>query len=62
MPLDLDAVGSTGAPVERSWSSKDSLLYAVAVGAGTNPLEELDFTTENSRDVQQHALPTYGVK
>ena len=61
MPLDLDAVGSIGAAVERSWTSNDALLYAVAVGAGTNPFEELSFTTENSRDVPQQTLPTYGV-
>ena len=31
-------------PVEVSWTSKDALLYAVGIGAGT---EELAFTTEN---------------
>jgi acyl dehydratase len=61
MPLNLDAIGSVGEPVERSWNSKDALLYAVAVGAGTDPLTELEFTTENSRDVTQRALPTMGV-
>ena len=49
-------------PVERSWTSKDSLLYAVGVGAGTDdPLTELEFTTENSQDVDQQVLPTMAV-
>jgi acyl dehydratase len=62
MPLELSAIGSEGAPVERSWTSKDALLYAVAVGAGyPDPLQELAFTTENSREVDQQVLPTYGV-
>ncbi len=48
---------------ERSWNSKDSLLYALGVGAGaTDPTGfELEFTTENSRDVTQRALPTMAV-
>jgi acyl dehydratase len=62
MPLNLDAIGTVGDPVERSWTSKDALLYAVGVGAGLpDPLQELAFTTENSRGVEQQVLPTYGV-
>ena len=38
--------------------SKDALLYAVGVGAGTG---ELAFTTENSADVTQAVLPTFAV-
>ena len=52
MPINPDAVGSTSDPIERSWHSKDALLYAVGVGAGAiDPLApgELPFTTENSR-------------
>jgi acyl dehydratase len=55
MPINPDAVGSKGESTPRSWSSKDSLLYAIGVGAGT---EELAFTTENSMDIAQRALPT----
>ena len=40
MAIDPSAVGATGGPVERSWTSKDCLLYALGVGAG---LEELEF-------------------
>lgn len=58
MPIDPNAVGTTSDPVERSWTSKDCLLYAVGVGAGT---EELAFTTENSHGVEQQVLPTYAV-
>jgi acyl dehydratase len=62
MPLNLDAVGTVGEPAERSWTSKDALLYALAVGAGyPDPLAELAFTTENSREVTQQVLPTFAV-
>src|SRR3954452_530586 len=58
MPINPDAVGSVSEPAERSWDSKDCLLYAVGVGAGT---DELAFTTENSIDVDQRVLPTMAV-
>jgi len=62
MPLNHSLVGVQGEPAERSWTSKDALLYAIGVGAGLgNPLEELQFTTENSAGVPQQVLPTYGV-
>jgi acyl dehydratase len=61
MGLNLDAVGSTSDPAERSWTSKDALLYALGVGAGAlDPTGfELDLTTENSAGVQQRVLPTF---
>jgi acyl dehydratase len=61
MPLNPDAVGSTTEPVERTWTSTDCLLYALGVGAGAaDPFSfELDYTTENSVDVQQRVLPTF---
>ena len=58
MPLNMDAVGRTFGPSETSWSSKDTLLYALGVGAG---IDDLAFTTENSHDVPQQVLPTYAV-
>src|SRR5215468_6097953 len=58
MPINPKAVGSTGHPSRRSWTSKDALLYAVGVGAGTS---ELAFTTENTKDLQQRVLPTFAV-
>jgi acyl dehydratase len=55
-------VGVPGEPAERSWDSKDALLYAVGVGAGLgDPLQELEFTTENSEGIEQKVLPTYAV-
>ncbi len=61
MPINPDAVGATGT-AERSWTSRDALLYAVGVGAGADdPLKELQFTTENSHDVEQQVLPSFAV-
>jgi acyl dehydratase len=64
MPINPDAVNvEAGPPSERSWTSKDALLYAVGVGAGSiDPTGfELEFTTENSKDVPQRVLPTFSV-
>lgn len=63
MPIHPDAVGARGETGTRSWNSKDALLYALGVGAGTlDPVNaELEFTTENSKDVKQRVLPTMPV-
>jgi acyl dehydratase len=62
MALDHSLVGVPGEPQDRSWDSKDALLYAVGVGAGLgDPLRELAFTTENCQGIEQQVLPTYGV-
>lgn len=58
MPINPEAVGEVGTPTKRSWTSKDALLYAVGVGAGT---DELQFTTENTKDLPQKVLPTFAV-
>lgn len=43
-----------------SWDRQRAMLYAVGVGAGlTNPLEELQFTTENTQGVEQQVIPTF---
>jgi acyl dehydratase len=58
--LNLSAVGVESAPVERSWTSSDVLLYALGVGAGQeDPLAELEFTTENTAGTPLRPLPTY---
>jgi acyl dehydratase len=45
-----------------SWDSDKALLYAVGVGAGlADPLQELQFTTENTPGVAQQVLPTFMV-
>ena len=62
MWLDHSLVGVPSEPQERSWHSKDALLYAVGVGAGLgDPLQELEFTTENCEGIEQKVLPTYAV-
>ena len=60
MPINPEAVGNTSEPAGLTWSSSDSLLYALGVGAGmTDPTGfELEFTTENTKDTPQTALPT----
>ncbi len=62
MPLDHSLIGVESEPAERSWDSTDAILYALGVGAALgNPLQELEFTTENSDGVEQKVLPTFGV-
>jgi acyl dehydratase len=63
MPMNLDSVGAVSEPGQRSWTSKDALLYALGVGAGqTDPTGfELEFTTENSQNIPQRVLPTFPV-
>ena len=58
MPIDPSAVGARSEPTEHSWGSKDAILYALGVGAGT---DELAFTTENTSDTPQRVLPTMAV-
>lgn len=58
MPINPEAVGAKGKPVRHSWNSKDALLYALGVGAG---VDELAFTTENTKDLPQRVLPTFAV-
>jgi acyl dehydratase len=58
MPINPDAVGTKGDPTDHSWDSKDAILYALGVGAGTS---ELAFTTENTTDTPQRVLPTMAV-
>ena len=63
MPINPDAVGTLSDPQVSEWSSKDSLLYAVGVGAGQNPTDprDLPFVTENSNGIEPRALPTQAV-
>ena len=62
MTLNLTAAGTEWHAGERQWTSTDAILYALGVGAGAqDPLGELEFTTENSHDVDQKVLPTFAV-
>ena len=58
MPLNHDGVGARGEPGERTWDSKDAIVYALGVGCG---VDDLQFTTENTQGVDQRVLPTMGV-
>jgi acyl dehydratase len=58
MPINPDAVGTKTDPMTISWDSKDALLYAVGIGAGT---DELAYTTENTTGVPQQVFPTFPV-
>jgi acyl dehydratase len=58
MPIDPTAIGATTEPQLFEWTDRDTMLYALGVGAGT---DDLAFTTENSHDISQQVLPTYAV-
>ncbi len=58
MPLNPDAVGAVGDVRTLSWNSKDALLYAVGIGAGQ---DDLQFSTENTKDMKQVVYPTFAV-
>jgi acyl dehydratase len=60
--LKQDIVGNVTGPWERSWTGTDTLLYSVGVGAGqADPTAELQFTTENSHEVTQQAIPSFAI-
>ncbi|MGW0803563.1 MaoC/PaaZ C-terminal domain-containing protein [Nonomuraea sp. NPDC002799] len=54
MPLDHNLIGAEGPAHERTWTAKDTMLYALGVGAG---IDELEFATEK----RQRVLPTFAV-
>src|SRR3984893_13514910 len=58
MAIDPKAVGATTEPMLFEWTDRDTLLYALGVGAG---LDDLSFTTETSHGIDQQVLPTYAV-
>jgi acyl dehydratase len=58
MPIDPNAIGRKSEPQLYEWTDRETLLYALGVGAGT---ADLAFTTENSHDIDQQVLPTYAV-
>jgi acyl dehydratase len=58
MAIDPSAIGAATEPTLFEWTDRDTLLYALGVGAGLN---DLSFTTENSHDIRQQVLPTYAV-
>ncbi len=58
MAIDPNAIGATTEPMLFEWTDRDTMLYALGVGAG---IDDLSFTTENSHEVTLQALPTYAV-
>jgi len=58
MAIDPTAIGTTAEPRTYEWTDRDTMLYALGVGAGTG---DLAFTTENSHEVAQQVLPTFAV-
>lgn len=43
-----------------TWNRDRALLYAVGVGAGLHdPLDELQFTTENTQGLEQQVIPSF---
>src|SRR5262249_58623680 len=53
MPIDPNAIGATTDANVFEWTDRDTLLYALGVGAG---IDDLAFTTENSHDIPQQVL------
>jgi acyl dehydratase len=58
MAIDPSAVGAVTEPMLFEWTDRDTMLYALGVGCGT---EDLAFTTDNSHDIAQQVLPTFAV-
>jgi acyl dehydratase len=56
--IDPKAIGATTEPMLFTWTDRDTMLYALGVGAG---VDDLSFTTENSHGITQQVLPTYAV-
>ncbi|MDI1291100.1 MAG: MaoC/PaaZ C-terminal domain-containing protein [bacterium] len=62
MTFDLSAVGTSGEVTPIEWTPRDAIVYALGVGAGqSDPLKELQFTTENSQGVELQVLPAFGI-
>lgn len=57
-PFDPGAIGAKSEPKTVRWTSRDCMLYALGVGAGT---DDLQFTTNNTKGVEQRMVPTMPV-
>lgn len=58
MSIDPASVGASAGPKLVTWTDRDTLLYALGVGAGP---DELALVTENSHELDQQVLPTFAV-
>jgi acyl dehydratase len=53
-------VGSTSGALPVAWGERETMLYALGVGAGLgDPSRDLDLTTENSGGVTLRAVPSF---
>ena len=60
MPEFEHLVGKEMSRGSFTWDAFKPMLYAVGVGAGLeNPYEELQFTTDNTLDVEQQVIPSF---
>lgn len=57
-PFDPSAIGARSDPQRISWTARDCMLYALGVGAG---VDDLAFTTNNTKGVEQRMVPTMPV-
>lgn len=58
VPFDPGAIGTRSIPKQVKWTSRDCMLYALGIGAG---VDDLQYTTNNTRDVDQKMVPTMPV-
>jgi acyl dehydratase len=59
LKLSLDLVGDAAPLARIDWDERDTILYALGVGAGHSaPERDLQFTTENTRGCELKALPS----
>lgn len=58
MGVNRDAAGFTSSTATRSWNSTDSVVYALGIGCG---IDELSFSTDDTRGLDQRAVPTMAV-
>lgn len=58
VPFDPRAIGARSQQKRLTWTSRDCMLYALGIGAGT---DDLAFTTNNTRGIKQKMVPTMPV-
>src|SRR4051794_25917177 len=62
MPLNPALIGTTEPERTVTWTERDALLYALAVGAGQDDrLQELEVPPENTEGIAQQVVPSFAV-
>jgi acyl dehydratase len=60
--LNFAVLGQKFGPAPVSWTAADAQIYALGVGAGQqDPMDDLEFTTENVTDHPQVVLPAFAI-